>query len=131
MQYVELVAVIAVLQFLSFGALTGSARRKSGLKAPAVTGHEGFERMYRVQMNTLELLIAFLPALFLAAKYWPISLVVGLGIVYLVGRLSYWRAYVSNPSKRGIGFVMSMLPTLFLALLALVGIISSLTGLKS
>ena len=131
MQYVELVAVIAVLQFLSFGALTGSARRKSGLKAPAVTGHEGFERMYRVQMNTLELLIAFLPALFLAAKYWPISLVVGLGIVYLVGRLSYWRAYVSNPSKRGIGFVMSMLPTLFLALLALVGIILSLTGFKS
>ena len=131
MQYVELVAVIAVFQFIFFGALTGRARVQSGLKAPAVTGHEGFERMYRVQVNTLELLIAFLPLLFLAAKYWPASLVAGLGVVYLVGRLTYWRAYVSDPSKRGIGFMMSMLPTLLLAIMALVGIILSLTGLKA
>ena len=107
MQYVELVAVIAVLQFFSYGALTGLARRQSGLKAPAVTGHEGFERMYRVQMNTLETLIAFLPALFLAAKYWPTLLVAGLGVVYVIGRHIYWRAYVSDPSKRGIGFMLS------------------------
>jgi glutathione S-transferase len=131
MQFVELVAIIAVLQFLSFGALTGRARRQSGLKAPAITGNEGFERMYRVQMNTLELLIAFLPALFLAAKYWPASLVAGLGDAYLVGRFAYWRAYVSEPSTRRLGFMMSMLPTMFLAILALVGIILSLTGLKN
>ena len=131
MQYVELVAVMAVLQFLSFGALAGSARRKSGLKAPAVAGDEGFERMYRVQMNTLELLIAFLPVLFLAARYWPTSLVAGLGVVYLIGRLIYWRAYVSDPSKRGIGFVLSMFPTLFLAILALVGIVLALSGHKA
>lgn len=131
MQYVELVAVLAVLQFISFAALTGSARGKSGLKAPAVTGHEGFERMYRVQMNTLELLIAFLPALFLAAKYWAPSLAAGLGAVYLIGRLIYWRAYVSDPSKRAVGFVLSMIPTMLLALMAFVGIILSLTGLRA
>jgi uncharacterized MAPEG superfamily protein len=131
MRYVELVAIMAVLQFLSIGALTGRARRRSGLKAPAIVGHEGFERMYRVQMNTLELLIAFLPALFLAAKYWPTSLVAGLGGVYLIGRLAYWRAYVSDPSTRGLGFMMSMLPTMGLAILALLGIILSLTGLKA
>ncbi len=130
MQYVELVAVIAVIQFVFFGALTGRARGQSGLKAPAVTGHEGFERMYRVQMNTLELLIAFLPVLFLAAKYWPTSLVAGLGVVYLIGRLIYWRAYVSDPSKRGIGFMLSMFPTMFLAILALVGIVLALSGHK-
>ena len=131
MQTVELVAVIAVIQFLFFGALTGRARGQSGLKAPAVTGNEGFERMYRVQMNTLELLIAFLPVLFLAARYWPTSLVAGLGVVYLIGRLIYWRAYVSDPSKRGIGFVLSMFPTLFLAILALVGIVLALSGHKA
>ena len=131
MQYVELVAVLAVLQFISFAALTGRARRQSGLQAPAVTGHEGFERMYCVQMNTLELLIAFLPALFLAARYWSPSLVAGLGAVYLIGRFIYWRAYVGNPSKRGVSFVLSMLPTLFLAILALVGIILSLTGFRT
>jgi len=123
MKYVELVAIIAVLQFLSFGALTGRARRQSGLTAPAITGHEGFERMYRVQMNTLELLIAFLPSLFLAAMYWPAYLVAGLGVVYVIGRFTYWRAYVSEPSTRGVGFMMSMLPTVFLAILALLGII--------
>ncbi len=131
MQYVELVAILAVLQFMTFGALTGNARTRSGLKAPAITGHEGFERMYRVQMNTLELLVAFLPALFLAAKYWPAWWVAGLGVVYLVGRLMYWRAYVSDPLTRGTGFMLSMLPTSFLAILALAGIILSLTGLKA
>jgi uncharacterized MAPEG superfamily protein len=130
MQYVELVAVIAVLQYLSFGALTGQARRRSGLKAPAVTGDEGFERMYRVQMNTLETLIAFLPALFLAARYWSAPMVAGLGVVYVIGRHIYWRAYVSDLSKRGIGFMMSMLPTALLLIMALVGIILSLTGFK-
>jgi glutathione S-transferase len=131
MQYVELVAILAVLQFLSFGALTGRARRQSGLKAPAITGHEGFERMYRVQMNTLELLIAFLPALFLAAKYWPTSMVTGLGVIYLIGRFTYWRAYVGDPSTRGLGFMTSMIPTMLLATLAFLGIILSLTGLNA
>jgi glutathione S-transferase len=128
MHYVELVAVIAVVQFFMFGALTGRARRDSGLKAPAVTGHEGFERMYRVQMNTLETLVAFLPALFLAGKYWSPLLVAGLGAVYLIGRHLYWRAYVTDPSKRGLGFMLSMFATLFLLLLALVGIGLALSG---
>jgi len=131
MQIVQLIAILAVIQFIVFIALTGRVRGRSGLKAPAVTGHEGFERMYRVQMNTLELLIAFLPSLFLAAQYWRPSLVAGLGAVYLVGRLAYWRAYVTAPSKRGPGFLLSMLPTLCLAIMALVGIVLSLAGLRT
>lgn len=123
MQYVELVAVLAVAQYLAFGVLTGKARGQSGLKAPAVSGHDGFERMYRVQMNTLETLVAFLPGLFLAARYWPAYLVAGLGVVYLIGRVIYWRAYVRDPSKRALGFMLSMVPTLGLCVLALVGII--------
>ncbi|MDB4223677.1 MAPEG family protein [Granulosicoccus sp.] len=126
MHFVELVAALAVLQFLSFGALTGNARRISGLKAPAVTGHPTFERMYRVQMNTLELLIAFLPALFLAAKYWSPVLIAGLGVVYLVGRVIFWRAYVTDPSKRALGFMLSMFPTMILAVLALLGVVMSM-----
>ncbi|NND92205.1 MAG: hypothetical protein HKN42_15195 [Granulosicoccus sp.] len=38
-QFVDLIAVLAVIQFLSFSVLTGAARRSSGLKAPAITGH--------------------------------------------------------------------------------------------
>jgi glutathione S-transferase len=121
MQYIYLVAILAILQFLAFGALTGQARRDSGLKAPTMTGHDGFERMYRVQMNTLETLVAFLPSLFLAAQYWPAYVVAGLGLLYLIGRILYWRAYVADPSTRSLGFMLSMLPTLALAVLALVG----------
>jgi glutathione S-transferase len=126
MQYVELVAVLAIVQYLAFGALTGQARRVSGLRAPTMTGHPGFERMYRVQMNTLETLVAFLPALFLASRYWPAYVVAGLGVVYLIGRIMYWRAYVSDPSKRSLGFMLSMFPTLALTVLALVGITKAL-----
>lgn len=128
MQYVDLIAVLALLQFFSFGALTGRARNLSGLEAPAMTGDEGFERMYRVQMNTLEILVLFLPALFLAAKYWPAVAVAGLGAIYLVGRHLYWRAYVSDPSKRGLGFMLSMLPTLILLVMTFAGIVLSMVG---
>jgi glutathione S-transferase len=126
MHFVELVAALAVIQFLSFGALTGNARRVSGLKAPAVTGHPTFERMYRVQMNTLELLVAFMPALFLAAKYWSPVLIACLGVVYLVGRVIFWRAYVTDPSKRALGFILSIVPTMLLAVLALIGVVMSM-----
>ena len=129
MPYVELVAILAVFQYLAFGALTGKARGKSGLKAPAVTGDEGFERMYRVQMNTLETLVAFLPSLFLAAQYWPAWLVAGLGAVYLVGRMLYWRAYVANPANRALGFMLSIVPTGILGGLALLGILRQVSGL--
>jgi glutathione S-transferase len=128
MPYVELVAILAVIQYLAFGTLAGAARRESGLKAPTMTGHDGFERMYRVQMNTLETLVAFLPALFLAGQYWPGSVVAGLGGVYLLGRIVYWRAYVSDPKKRGIGFMLSILPTLALVALAVLGIVRNLVG---
>jgi glutathione S-transferase len=126
MQYVELVAILAVLQFFFFGFMTGQARRVSGLKAPAITGDEGFERMYRVQINTLETLVAFMPALLLAGQYWPSAVIASIGAVYIIGRFLYWRAYVTNPAKRAFGFILSMLPTLILILLALGGIILSL-----
>lgn len=120
MNYIDIVAMAAVIQFLFFGSLVGKARGQYGVKAPAVTGHEQFERVYRVQMNTLELLVAFLPALYAAARYWPAWAVAAAGCVYLVGRVLYWRAYVSDPSTRGLGFLLSIGPVFTLAVVALV-----------
>jgi glutathione S-transferase len=120
MNYVDIVAMLAVLQYIAFGSMVGQARGKYGVKAPAVTGSEPFERMYRVQMNTLELLVALLPALYVAARYWPPHYVAPIGAVYLVGRIVYWRAYVSAPQSRNLGFVLSIAPVLTLALMALV-----------
>lgn len=123
MNYVDLVAVLAVTQLIFFSVLVGRARGRYGVNAPAVTGHEMFERAYRVQMNTLELMVAFLPALFIAAKYWPQPYVAIAGAVYLAGRLIYWRSYTSAPASRALGFALSMLPILALIIGSLAAII--------
>jgi uncharacterized MAPEG superfamily protein len=120
MSAIDVVAMLAVLQYLIFGGLVGKARGVYGVKAPAVFGNEQFERLYRVQMNTLELLVALLPALYVAGKYWPSSVVASAGAVYLVGRVIYWRAYVKEPAKRSLGFLLSIGPIFGLALAALV-----------
>ena len=89
--------------------------------APAIVGDEHFERSYRVQMNTLELLVAFIPGLYVAARYWPETFVALLGVVYLIGRFLFARAYVADPRRRGPGFLVSMLPIGVLVISALVG----------
>jgi len=126
MQYVELTVIAALVQFLFFGVMTGMAREKYGVKAPATTGAEGFERMYRVQMNTLEMLVIFIPAIFIASNYWSPLLTSGLGAVFIIGRFIYWRAYVADPNNRSIGFALSLLPSVVLIVLSLVGIVLSL-----
>ena len=125
MNYVDLVAVLAVMQLIFFSVLVGRARGTYGVKAPAVSGHEMFERAYRVQINTLELMVAFLPALFIASKYWPQTYVASAGAVYLLGRFIYWRSYVAAPASRGLGFGLSMIPIMALLIAALVAIFRS------
>ena len=120
MNLLDALAMAAVLQYLFFGAMVGKARARYGVHAPAVSGHEQFERVYRVHMNTLEVLVAFLPALYAAGHYWPASVVAGIGAIYLVGRFIYWRAYVSAPQRRGLGFVLSVAPVMTLVIAALV-----------
>ena len=126
MAYVDIVTVLALFQFFWFAFLVGRARGKYGVKAPAVTGHEMFERAFRVQMNTLELLIMFIPGLYLAAKYWSPHLAAALGAVYLIGRIIYGVTYVSNPAGRTLGFVLSLCPSLILLGAGLIGAMGAL-----
>ncbi|PIE46789.1 MAG: hypothetical protein CSA42_06840 [Gammaproteobacteria bacterium] len=126
MAYIELIGMLAVLQFFFFGFMTGVARGKAGLKAPAISGDERFERIYRVHVNTLEMLAAFLPSLFIAGKHWSPVVVAVFGLIYLIGRFVYWRAYISNPDKRRFGFMLSMLPTLALIIMAIGGAIMAM-----
>jgi uncharacterized membrane protein YecN with MAPEG domain len=126
MALVELITVLALLQFLYFGILVGKARERYGVKAPAVTGNEIFERYLRVQMNTLELLILLLPALWIATSYVAAYWVALLGVVYLIGRLIYLRAYIAEPSRRSLGFTISSVPILALLAIDLIGSVSRL-----
>ena len=121
MVWVDIVGLLAVLQLIVFGILVGRARGLHGVKAPATTGHPVFERYYRVQMNTVETLLAFLPGLWLGAKYWSPTYAALLGVVYLVGRIIYLKTYVHEPKSRSVGFAMSMLPALVLLIAALIG----------
>jgi len=121
-----LISVLAILQLLFFGVLVGRARHRYGIAAPATTGNEMFERHFRVQMNTLELMVMFLPALWLASLYVQPLWTTVLGAIYLIGRLLYWRGYVAAPTRRGPGFGLSMLPILILMVIALVGSITAL-----
>ena len=122
MHLVTLVGLLAIAQYLCFIALAGRARGKYGVKAPATSGHPIFERFYRVQMNTLELLVAFLPSLWLAAQYWAPVWMALLGAVYLLGRTLYAIGYIREPRSRGLGFVLSLVPIVILMVAGLIGV---------
>jgi uncharacterized MAPEG superfamily protein len=123
MAWIDLVAVLALLQQIFFAFLVGGARSKYTVHAPATSGHPHFERLYRVHMNTLEQLVILLPALYLASRYWSPAIVALGGAVYLLGRLIYWRSYVKDPTSRTLGFALSVLPIWLMLLATLVGIV--------
>ncbi len=121
MSYVHIVTVLALLQFIVFGFKVGRARERFGVKAPAVTGNDVFERYFRVQQNTLELLVVLVPGLYLFSHFFSPPLAAVLGLIYLIGRQVYAGAYVKDPATRSAGFGMSILPALILVLGGLVG----------
>jgi uncharacterized MAPEG superfamily protein len=121
MPYVDIVIVLAVLQFIVFGMKVGKARGTYGIKAPAISGNVIFERVLRVQYNTLELLVAFVPAIYLFSRYFNPLWAAGLGVVYLIGREIYSATYVKDPAKRSLGFGLSFLPTVIMLVGALIG----------
>ena len=121
MEPVAVVIVLALLEYVVFGMLVGRARGLYGVKAPAVSGHETFDRYFRVHQNTLELLVVFVPAMWLFGLYVDTTWAALLGLVYVVARVLYLRGYVKDPAKREVGFGMSVLPILVLLVGALWG----------
>ena len=121
MAYVQIVLALALLQFMYFGIAVGRARGIYKCPAPATTGNEMFERYFRVQMNTLEQLVVFIPAIFLFAMKVDPRWAAGLGAVYLVGRVLYFTSYVRDPAKRGPGFALSAIPNMALVVGGLIG----------
>ena len=117
-----LVTLLTVL--LQFGTLVlvARARGRHQIKAPATSGHPSFERAYRVQMNTLEGTLMFLPVLWLAANYgFPLWAGVA-GLVWIVGRVAYAVGYLKDPAKREYGFTISLVAWGALVVLAIIGL---------
>jgi hypothetical protein len=128
MAYVDIVTALAIFQFVVFGMKVAKARARYGVKAPAITGNEVFERHFRVQQNTLELLIVLVPGIYLFSRYFNPLWATGLGVVYLLGRELYAASYVKNPAARGPGFGLSALPSWILAAGGLIGAVRSALG---
>lgn len=125
MDMVYIVIALALLQFFVFGGLVGRARIKFSVDAPAVTGDPMYERYHRVHYNTMEQLVVFIPSMLLFGVYVSSLAAAGLGLVFIVGRVIYFRAYLADPASRGPGFGLTMLPTFILLLGGLGGAIWS------
>jgi glutathione S-transferase len=112
---VALTTVLALIVYLWQGQRVGAARGRFGVAAPATTGHPDFERIFRVQANTLESLIVFLPALWLFAIYTGSDwIAASLGVIWIVGRVLYTTAYSREAGARSLGFGIQTLAMLAL-----------------
>jgi glutathione S-transferase len=95
-----LVTALALLVYAVVFMVTARARARYGIQAPAVTGAPEFERAFRIQQNTLEQLIWFLPALWLFAFYVSPGWAGILGLVWIGGRIHYALSYYRDPEAR-------------------------------
>jgi glutathione S-transferase len=129
MELVILIIVLALFEYLVFSFQTGMARARYRISAPATTGHPVFERYFRVQQNTLEQLVIFIPALVgfsvsAEAIDWPGNEIAAfLGVIWLTGRALYARAYVREPQTRATGFMLTLIPSVVLMLGTLAAIL--------
>ncbi|HXB17981.1 MAG TPA: MAPEG family protein [Steroidobacteraceae bacterium] len=114
MPYVHIVIALALLEFFLFGVAVARARATYRVMAPATAGHEVFERYFRVQMNTLEQLVIFVPSILMFGVYVNAWLAAALGLTFIVGRAVYFVGYVRAAEGRHIGFVLSAVPNLVL-----------------
>ncbi|MEX1826540.1 MAPEG family protein [Luteibacter sp. CQ10] len=117
----QLPAVVTLLTLLLMFytvVIVGRARERYGIKAPSISGDPSFERAWRVQMNTLENAVMFIPALWLAAQYVD-PLWAGIaGLIWLAGRVWYAVAYLNDATRRGPGYIVSMVAWAALMLMA-------------
>jgi glutathione S-transferase len=119
---VSLVTIAALLVLLTVTLNVGRSRVKFGIKAPQMTGNPDFERAVRVQQNTLEQIVIFLPALWIFAQFvQPIAAAI-LGSIWVIGRILYAWGYYQAAEKRGPGFGIAFLATAILLLGSIGGI---------
>jgi glutathione S-transferase len=99
----EIVTLLALLEYSILGVMVGRARQTYGIAAPATTGNPDFERIFRVHANTLEALIVFLPAVWIFSLSVHYHTGVLLGLLFVIARIVYAAGYMSAASKRSTG----------------------------
>jgi glutathione S-transferase len=123
--YTALVTLLAILFYFYAGSRVSRARQKFSIPAPAMSGHPDFDRIFRVQMNTLEWMPIFLPLLWLFAFYVSDIAAAALGLVWIAGRILYLVNYTEAASKRGAGFAVQGAACVVLLVGAVAGTINT------
>ena len=118
-----LMTLFAVLWLLFTAFMVGRARGKYKVPAPATTGDPAFERAFRVQMNELENLVAFLPAMWIFAWFGNPRLAALACAVYLVGRVAFAVGYWRQARQRRHGYTISMMTMAITWVAALVAVL--------
>jgi glutathione S-transferase len=121
-----LTTLVAVLLYVMTLLNVAFARGKYKIAAPATSGNADFDRIFRVQMNTLEQLVAFLPALWLFALYVSAAWASVVGAVWIVGRVFYVIGYTQAAAKRQTGAVIGFATLAVLWAGALWGVVATL-----
>jgi glutathione S-transferase len=116
METATLIVMLALAEYMYFVARVGASRGKLGVDAPACTGNDTFERIFRVQQNTLEQLIIFVPGTYAFAHYVSVKWVWIPAAMFIIGRFLYSMAYVSKPDSRAPGALMTLLANAVLVL---------------
>ncbi|WP_373538223.1 MAPEG family protein [Microcoleus sp.] len=122
----SLITISALILYFILTLNVGRARFKYKVSPPQMTGNPDFERVVRVQQNTLEQLILFLPSLWLFSQFISPIWAAGIGAVWIVGRILFAWGYYQAAEKRAAGFGISTLATLTLLGGSLIGIIMAL-----
>jgi glutathione S-transferase len=115
-----IVTCLALLLYIALGVRVSRARTKYSIHAPATSGHPAFERAFRIQSNTGEQLLLFLPSLWMFAVLVSPLWAGLLGLVWIAGRIVYATSYSADPGKRGPGFVIAGAATVVLLLGSLI-----------
>lgn len=126
MLWTALVVLAALIEYMVFGFLVGGARERYKIAAPATTGHPDFERAFRVHYNTLEMLVVFVPAVWLFGMYLNPRWGAIIGAVFVVGRALYAIGYLRAPEKRHIGAMLSFASLAVLLVGAVIGVVRAL-----
>lgn len=122
MESAALVILLALVQFTYFSIRVGASRTKYGVNAPSTSGDENWERLYRVQQNTMEQLVVFIPSILAFSFYVSTLWALLPGVLFLVGRQLYSYEYLSNPASRAPGMAMTFLANGILLAGGLIGV---------
>ena len=109
MEYATIIVMLALLEYIWFTVRVGASRGKYEISAPATSGNKTWERAFRVQQNTLEQLIIFIPGTYAFAYYLSDTWVWVPGAMFIVGRFLYSGEYISNPDSRVPGMSLTLL----------------------